>query len=212
MNDFATGSNLDLVVHRPERVTSLILLFHGVGSQPESLTPVGRILAGRFPDSLIVSICSPEPLGRGWQWFSTHDVTEANRPGRVATAMPNFLTAVRRWQTCAQVDAGNTTLIGFSQGAIMVLEASQLAGDAIAVRTVAIAGRFAVPPRTAHQMTPKIHLIHGDADHVMPVQLAVEAERNLRTLGVTVTLDLVPRMGHEIDARAIDNVIRRLEN
>ena len=125
----------------PQRPRELVLLFHGVGSDAESLRPLGDALRGTLNHAWIVSVRSPEAseLG-GWQWFSVQGITEANRPVRVAAAMPRFVETVRHWQREAGVDAAATTLIGFSQGAIMALESTQQ-GQPLARRVIAIAGR-----------------------------------------------------------------------
>jgi phospholipase/carboxylesterase len=136
-----------LVIQRPEASVTppaeLLLLFHGVGSSAEDLRQLGEALAGQRPGAWVVSVRSPErsEFGAGWQWFSVQGVIEASRPARVAAAMPAFLQTVEAWQRDTGVPAAHTTLIGFSQGAIMALESTQQ-GEATAGRVVAIAGRF----------------------------------------------------------------------
>lgn len=206
----------DLIIHRPQANdgAELLLLFHGVGSSAEDLAPLGQALASHRPNAWIVSVRSPDTsdLGQGWQWFSVQGVTEANRPERVASAMPAFVDRVISWQREAGIDARRTTLLGFSQGAIMALESTQRSGQAsIATRVIAIAGRFAQPPRQAPDGTT-VHLMHGDLDRVMPVGLAVDAERGLRALGATPTLDRFEGLGHGIDVRVVEAIGRRMDD
>ncbi len=200
----------DLIVQRPAEPRQLVLLFHGVGSSARDLTPLGEALAPHLPDALIVSAQAPEASGRGWQWFSVQAVTEANRPARVAAAMPAFVQAVEQWQQACAVGPAATTLIGFSQGAIMALESTQLDSPP-ATRVIALSGRFARPPRTAFASV-RTHLVHGDADAVMPVQAAVDALAQLQALGAAATLDRFPGLGHGIDQRVVDAIVRRLED
>jgi len=91
----------DLILQRPATLDNaqLLLLFHGVGSSAEDLAPLGRALASQRPDAWIVSVRSPDrsDIGQGWQWFSVQGVTEANRPERVAAAMPAFEKRIRFW-------------------------------------------------------------------------------------------------------------------
>ncbi|CAD5366967.1 Esterase YpfH [Rubrivivax sp. A210] len=201
-----------LIVQQPkgQPATDLLLLFHGVGSSAEDLLPLARALAAQRPAAWVVSVRSPLPseFGSGWQWFSVQGVTEANRPGRIAAAMPGFLQTVAAWQRESGASAAATTLIGFSQGAIMALEASQQA-SAPAGRVIAIAGRFAQPPRVAPAATT-LHLMHGDQDRVMAVGLAVEADQQLRALGAKATLDLFAGLGHGIDGRVVERIAQRL--
>jgi phospholipase/carboxylesterase len=102
-----------------------------------------------------------------------------------------------------------TTLIGFSQGGIMALEASQLA-EPLAGRVIAIGARFATPPRVAPAATA-LHLMQGEADGVMPKALAVDAAARLQALGATVSCDLFPGVGHGIDGRVARRIVERLE-
>ena len=97
-------TNHDLIVQRPMTPSQLVLLFHGVGSNARDLMPLGEALAPHLPGATLVSLQAPEAAGPGWQWFSVRGVTEADRPARVAAAMPAFLQAVRQWQAaCATV-------------------------------------------------------------------------------------------------------------
>lgn len=200
-------SDQDLIVQQasvPAR--RLILLFHGVGSQPRDLVPLGRILAEADPAAWVVSVRSPEPcdLGSGWQWFSVRGVTEDSRPARIAEAMPLFAHTVRDWQARAAVDAAGTTLIGFSQGAIMALESTQLP-EAVAGRVISLAGRFAAPPRTA-PAAAQIHLLHGEQDAVIDPRHSLDAAETLRALGAAVTVELFAGLGHGVDARVAARV------
>ncbi len=146
--------------------------------------------------------------GRGWQWFSVTGITEANRPARIADAMPRFIDTVTHWQQQAGADAASTTLIGFSQGAIMALEATQQ-GATLAGRVVATAGRFAQSPRRAPTDTV-VHLMHDDQDPVMPMALAIDAAASLQSLGATVTLDKFPGLDHGVDVRVMHRMVQRL--
>jgi phospholipase/carboxylesterase len=200
----------DLIVRRPATPRQLVLLFHGVGSNARDLAPLGEALAPHFQGATIVSVQAPEASRPGWQWFSVQGITEADRPARVAAAMPAFTRAVRQWQAACAIGAAGTTLIGFSQGAIMALESTQL-DRPLAERVIALSGRFAKPPHIAHGSV-RTHLMHGDADAVMPVRGAVDALEQLQGLGAVATLDRFPGLGHGIDRRVLDAVVRRLDD
>lgn len=203
-----------LIIQRPSGETSapprLLLLFHGVGSNAEDMAPLGQALASQLPQSWVVSVRSPDPsdFGRGWQWFSVQGVTEADRPARVAAAMPRFVEAVRYWQRETGITPGATALLGFSQGAIMALESTQ-EPQPLAGRVIAIAGRFAQPPRAAPSNLA-VHLLHGEQDRVMPAALAGDAASQWRASGGTATLDVFAGLGHGIDGRVTRRVAELL--
>jgi phospholipase/carboxylesterase len=204
-----------LIIQQPPAAVAgdgseLLLLFHGVGATAHDMLPLGQALAAQRPSAWVVSVRSPDPsdFGTGWQWFSVQGITEAGRPARVQATLPRFLQTVAHWQDRANANASTTTLIGFSQGAIMALEATQVPAPP-AHRVVAIAGRFAQPPQLAPPDTA-LHLMHGEADPVMPVALAEQAAERLQQLGATVTLDRFAQLGHGIDARVLARIQHRL--
>jgi phospholipase/carboxylesterase len=187
------------------------LLFHGVGGLPQDLRGLGEQLAQAFPQAAIVGVpgAFAGDMGQGRQWFSVQGIDEANRPARVAEALPLFLDEVRRWQMRTGVGPAATALVGFSQGAIMALEASKQA-ELLAARVVAVAGRYAVLPAQLH-VHCTVHLIHGKHDEVMPYGLTVMAAKHLVAIGADVTADVLPFVRHEIPPEVCDLVLERLQ-
>lgn len=147
----------------------------------------------------MVSIGGPEAFGNGAgrQWFSVQDVTEENRAARIADVMPQFVAVVRHWQRLSGVGYAGTALVGFSQGAIMALEALK-AENRLAGRVVAFSGRFAQLPEQAFGDSV-VHLIHGEEDAVIAVQHAHAAAEALRAGGADFTLDVEENVGHAIN-------------
>jgi phospholipase/carboxylesterase len=200
-----------IVVQRPTGpAKQLMLLLHGVGATAQGLVPMGQRLAREFPDALVVSVQAPHAsdLGQGYQWFSVHGITEEDRPARVAEALPAFVAMVQDWQRQSGVGSDATALIGFSQGAIMSLEASQLPQHLVG-RVVALSGRFAALPQAPHPHTT-IHMVHGKSDAVIHYGYTVTAAEHLISLGADVTADVIPFLGHEVNAEVVDVVVERL--
>lgn len=199
-----------IIVQRPQVTGSeLVLLMHGVGSNPQSMLGIARWFADRDRDAMVVSVASPEPsdISSGFQWFSVRGVTEENRQARVDAAMFAFEVTVRHWQKVCGTDPQHTLIAGFSQGAIMALESTKLAHPP-ASKIVAFAGRFASLP--AQRSDAVIHLLHGVSDPVMPVSLAQAAQAKLLQLGTDVTLDLAQGVGHEPHPVLLERLSSRL--
>ena len=200
------------MIQRPAgRTEQLFVLVHGFGASAADLVPVGERLAKAFPASTVVSLEAPLPAGNpgGFQWFPLAGVTDANRPGRVADALPDFRGEINAWQRFLDVARDATALVGFSQGAIMSLESS--VGPAwVAGRTVAIAGRFAALPAQWPEAVTA-HLLHGKEDPVIPYRHTIDAAHHLLALGVDVTADVIPFIGHTIDDVIIELLLRRLQ-
>ena len=200
-----------IVMARPDRPAQLVLLFHGVGANAANLAPMGEAIGKARPKAMVVSVDAPHPsaLGSGREWFSVIGITEQNRPQRIAQAMPLFLRTIAEWQREAGVGSAETVLVGFSQGAIMSLESTQVVGAPAAQHVIALAGRFAITVRRAAPSL-RFNLIHGDHDTVMPPAASIAGGRELQTLGAEVTVAVVPGLGHSIDARALQLVLQYL--
>ena len=202
-----------LVIQQPAGAArQLVLLFHGLGADAEDLRPVGERLASEYPQALVVSVRAPYPsgFGFGYQWIASTDLDDARRIERVAAEMPGFADAIRHWQRQSGLGPEATVLVGFSQGAMMVLEAATFAGNAaIAGRVVALSGRYARLPDEAPAGTT-LFLVHGKADDVVPYGYTVEAAEHLVSLGADVVADILPFVGHTIDDEVLERVVERL--
>ncbi|THU00221.1 esterase [Lampropedia puyangensis] len=190
-------SDRSIVVQAPSASPNqLVVLTHGVGSEPQSMLGLAHWFCARNPLAFVVSIASAQPsdISSGLQWFSVIGVTEHNRQARVDAAMPSFLAAIAHWQQKANVDAAHTTIAGFSQGAIMALESTKLPAPP-AAEVFSFSGRFAELP--TQRSASSIHLLHGTADSVMPVHLATAAHTQLQALGTPATLTVIEGIGHQ---------------
>jgi phospholipase/carboxylesterase len=189
----------------------MFLLFHGVGGTPQAMAPFRQALGAEYPDALLVSVAAPQPFdggGPGRQWFSVVGINEDNRPQRVATALPGFIGTVRELQARHAMPWQRTALVGFSQGAIMALEAVQ-AEPQLAGRVLAFSGRHATPPDHAPADTC-VHLLHGLDDRVVPPGPAIDSAERLVALGGDVTADVLPGIGHEPHPQLIAKAIEQL--
>lgn len=192
----------------------LFLLFHGVGAGPRDMAPLAARLLAEYPQAICAGVAAPDPFDGvpgatgGTQWFSIRGITEALRPARVAEALPGFVQTVRALQRHYGVGWAHTALAGFSQGAIMALEAVQ-AEPRLAGRVLAFSGRHASLPAHAPADT-SVHLLHGLADTVVSAQAAVEGARRLVALGGDVTCDALPGIGHELHPQLVERAVEQL--
>ena len=206
------AQNALVIQQPPASPQQLILLFHGMGSNPRAMRPLGERLALEFPNALVVAPQAPTASGNpnGFEWFGVDGITEENRVLRVALAMPAFEACVAHWQRVAGLAAPATALVGFSQGAIMSLESAKR-NPPCAGRIVAIGGRFAALP-VEMLFDTTVHFLHGKEDAVIPYANTVLAAHHLRDLGSDLTADVLPFIGHEVHADFIDLVATKLAN
>ena len=196
----------------------LYLLFHGVGATADSMAPLAQRLALEYPQAAVICLNGPETYDAildddtrgeaGRQWFSIRLINDANRAERVAAALSLFIATVRSLQARFGIGWERTALAGFSQGAIMALEAVQ-AEPQLAGRVLAFSGRHVDAPAHAPADTTG-HLFHGIDDSVIPYRASVESAQRLMALGGDVTADVLPGLGHALHAELMDAAIGQL--
>ncbi|PZQ51532.1 MAG: phospholipase [Rhodovulum sulfidophilum] len=181
---------------------SLIVFLHGVGGRGADFAGLAEAWRDALPGAVFAAPDGPEPFdmgGPGRQWFSVRGVTEANRPGRVAAARPDFdrILAATLARAGFADRPGRVALVGFSQGSIMALDALAHGRWPVA-GVVAFSGRLAAPEPLAPARATRLLLVHGMADRVMPVAEAESAAQRFAAAGATVTKRLLPGEGHTI--------------
>ena len=189
----------------------LMVLLHGWGASAADMVPLAQVLRRQFPQAVVLAPEGFEDVDSGLagrQWFSLAGISEADRPDRVAAALPRLADWVRAAQRASGLDEQATALVGFSQGAIMALELVQL-HDGLAGRVLAFAGRYARLPEQAPQLTT-LHLFHGADDPVIPAVHARQAIEQLGACGGDATIDIARGVGHEIPPALVQAAIHRL--
>lgn len=197
----------------PAGARQLIILLHGVGSHPVDLLDMARQFHETWPDAAIAlppGLQAQPGSEIARQWFSIEGITDESRPARVAAAMPGFLAMIARLQDESRVPPADTVIVGFSQGAIMGLEACKVK-DGIAGRVLAFSGRYATLPNEAPRLTT-IGLYHGDQDPVINVEHARDAFDRLQALGGDVSIDIAHGVGHQPHPALVAQAIDRLHN
>lgn len=169
----------------------LVILLHGVGSSGTNVAALGQAMAPALSGVAFESPNAPYPSGRGHEWFSVAGITEANRPERIARARLSFdamsggLIAQHGFEDAFD----RVALVGFSQGAIMALDALATGRWPVGA-IIAFSGRLASPlPLAPANQTPLL-LVHGDADPIMPADESVRAAQQLSDLGVKATISI----------------------
>jgi phospholipase/carboxylesterase len=196
----------------------LFLLFHGHAQDEYAMQPLAEALAAEFEQAAVLSLRAPHPAdpapdgrpARGYQYFSRLGMTDELRAPRVLAEVPAFVATVRALQQRFGMPWERTALAGFSQGAILALEAVQHEAR-LAGRVLAFGGRHAVMPSHAPTDTT-FHLLHGMADRVVPHAPLVEAARRLVGLGADLTADVVPDIGHELHPQLIRRGLEQLRS
>ena len=180
-------------------MTHLAILLHGVGAHGSSIAWMADHLA--LPGLAFAAPDAPfafdqAPGGPARQWFSVTGVTAANRAARVTAARAPFDTVLSDSIAAHGLSGqpSKVALIGFSQGAIMALDA--LASGRWPVGAlVAFSGRLATEAPLQPAPAP-ILIAHGRQDTVIPATEAERAHAVLTAAGAHPDLILEDNTGH----------------
>ncbi len=180
----------------------LVVLCHGLGADGHDLIDLAGTWGQVVPAAAFASPDAPfhHESGFGRQWWSVADRAPAVMEAGVRRAAPYLDRFIDAELARLGLPADAYALMGFSQGAMMVLFTGLR--RAVPPRAIlAFSGALVAPDRLGAEMThpAPVLLVHGEADEVVPAARSHEAEAGLRAAGVTVESVFVPRLGHGID-------------
>jgi len=172
-----------------------LVLLHGWGADAHDLLELGPLLVGPEVEVVALQAPWPHPAGMGRQWY---DLQQPNWPELPAAraALKERLVDLSR-----EVPVENTILLGFSQGAAMVLDVGTLAEGLGGRACAGLIGCSGYPhpgwdPQTPHKT--RVLLTHGEQDPVVPFGASHALQEQLQEAGHGVEL-LGFSGGHTID-------------
>ncbi len=178
----------------------LVVLCHGLGADGRDLIDLAPHWGTVLPHAAFAAPDAPEPYDVGRQWFSVADRSPAMMEAGIARARPLLDAFVDAELVRLGLPGTAYALMGFSQGAMMVLYTGLR--RPVAPRAIlAYSGRLIAPELLAAERknAAPVLLVHGDTDMVVEVSGSQAAEQVLRAAGVPVQARYIPGLGHGID-------------
>jgi phospholipase/carboxylesterase len=202
--------DLDGPIHKPAsggKPRQLVVLLHGVGADGNDLIGLAPYWAARLPDAEFVSPdgpfpCDMAPFGR--QWFSLQDRSPAAILAGVRATAPILDAFLDGALAARGLEDRQLALVGFSQGTMMSLYVGLRRARAPA-GIVGYSGALVGADALAREIRsrPKVLLVHGDADEVVPVHALSIAANGLKSADVPVEILTRPGLGHGIDEEGL---------
>lgn len=181
---------------------SLVVLVHGFGADGNDLIDLAAMWAQAVPGALFVAPHAPEPIEGmplGRQWFPLWD----RSPGQLLAGVQSGAAALGRFVSAEAarlgLAPGRVALMGFSQGAMTVLEAGLRGAVPDPACVLAYAGGMIDAEGVAPVARPAVLIVHGEADEVVPAAASRTAEQALLAAGVPVRALYRPGLGHGLD-------------
>ncbi|GAB0114092.1 alpha/beta hydrolase [Acidisoma sp. C75] len=190
----------------------IVFVLHGLGANGADLAPLAQALAPAAPGALFLMPDAPEPCDlvspeegqQARQWFSLGDWSPAAMARGVRRGLPALDRFVDESLAEHRLPAAAYALAGFSQGAMMALFCG-LRRRPPPAAILAFSGILLDPAALPAEIggRPRVLLAHGQRDEVVPAAFSRAAAETLGALGLRVTLDLDPALGHAIDSPGI---------
>ncbi len=199
--------------HKPQNGKSkqVVILLHGVGSNGQDLISLAPILSKVLPNAVFISpdapfACDMMPAGypNAYQWFSLQDRDPKAMLAGVENAFPLLEEFIQAQAESYGLPMDKVSLVGFSQGTMMSLYTAPRLKNKIAGvlgYSGALLGSYSDPEL---QKMP-IHLIHGRADDVVPVEAWDIAKDTLSANGFEVSGHTTEYLTHSIDQEGLDS-------
>lgn len=183
---------------------ALAVLVHGFGADGNDLIDLAALWAEALPGAVFVAPHAPEPCGGipfGRQWFPLWDRSATQLAAGVAGAAAALGQFVATEAVRLALPHDRVALMGFSQGAMTVLEAGLRGAVPEPACILAYSGGMLGTEDLATRIAarPAVLLVHGEADEVVPVGASRMAEAALTAAGVPVRALYRPGLGHGLD-------------
>ena len=158
----------------------LVVLCHGVGADGHDLIDLGPHWGESLPDAAFSAPDAPEPYDGapfGRQWWAIGDRDPARMAAGVARAQPMLDAYIDAELARLSLPSDAYALMGFSQGAMMVLYAGlRRATPPRAI--LAFSGALVAPEALADRRnSAPVLLVHGESDEVVPAFRSRDARR-----------------------------------
>lgn len=193
----------------------LLLLLHGYGSNEEDLFSFAPELPGEY---YVISARAPYGLPPyGFAWYAINFDADENKFSDIGQAKQSrdlVLKFIDELLAHYPIDAGNVTLVGFSQGCILSYAAALSEPEKIQ-RVVAMSGylnKELLPDGYAGNdfSNLRFFISHGSADQVIPVEWARKAKPELDALGIESVYKEYP-VGHGVAPQNFYDLLSWLE-
>jgi phospholipase/carboxylesterase len=185
----------------------LVILLHGLGADGNDLIGLAPYWARLLPTAEFLSPNAPFPCDMapyGYQWFSSQDRSPGAALAGVRAAAPILDAFIDKALQERGLADSSLALVGFSQGTMMSLFVGLRRSHPVA-GIVGFSGRLLAPELLASELRsrPRILLVHGTEDPLVPYASLAAAEAALTAAGVPVETETSVGIGHSIDEEGL---------
>ena len=180
----------------------IIVLCHGYGGDGKDISILAKNWRRFLPDAVFLcpnapEICTVNPLG--YQWFDMtieNEETILEKSLEVEKKLSTFLDQVLN---NFQLDVKNLALVGFSQGSMRATQTSLKKKEQINC-LLGYSGKIINKKHLSENIVsrPKIFLMHGDSDTIVPPGHLLESKEFFAQQGLKIRTKLFKNCEHKI--------------
>ena len=199
--------------HPPKSGTpkQMVIMLHGVGSNGRDLISLSPYLAKYLPDTVFISPDAPFPCDMvpprypdAFQWFSLQNRDPKVMLEGVKNVFPLVEEFIIAQAARYNIPLDKVALLGFSQGTMTSLHVAPRLKESLAgVLGYSGALLWDEAGNSADFQKLPLHLIHGEADDVVPVAARKHAQTILEDHGFEVSGHTTAGLTHSIDEDGI---------
>lgn len=221
---FSFGVRAETLSYIPDEPQSALIVMHGFGGNGMHMDWMTNPLQKKLPHTALYYPTAPdEATVGGYQWFVIPVLGEEIKEKAIYDQMmKDALRNVSKLHKLIDeihqeldIPYQNIHVAGFSQGGLMALltalTSSQQIGKAISFSGVPLLFTPDFSDNVVKQR-PKILLMQGDADKVVPQNSLKLSTETLQVLGITPFVHTIPRLQHSINNQEIEYMTDFLEN
>lgn len=207
MNNF----DLDEIVINPKsnKISKILIFLHGYGADNENIREVGQYFSDNINDLLV---CMPngfyecESGAGGRQWFSLEGWSISWKE-KIKEGVVRFNIYLDNLLVKYSMSEENLILSGFSQGGMLALQVglNRQVSSIIAFSSTLVDDSVLNNKNT----TPKVLLVNGSADTVVPISYLYETEDSFKRYNLEANLktEIIKNGEHFISLKSLEKAV-----
>jgi phospholipase/carboxylesterase len=194
-----TTSISPLSKNRPQQA---IILCHGYGGDGKDISALAINWQRFLPEAIFLCPNAPEVCAvnpRGYQWFDLTSEKEEIILEKSFIAEEKLNTFLNQVSDNLQLESSNLMLVGFSQGCMISIQVGLKRKKQINC-LIGYSGKVINQKHLLDNINskPKIFLMHGENDTIVPPTHLLEAKEYLKKCGINVKTKMFKNCEHRI--------------
>ena len=194
-----TTSTLPLSKNKPHQA---IILCHGYGGDGKDISTLAINWQRFLPDAIFLSPNAPEVCAinpQGFQWFDLASDKEEIILEKSLIAEKKLNTFLDQVADNFQLESKKIALVGFSQGCMMSIQVGLKRKKQMGC-LIGYSGKIINQKHLLGNINskPKIFLMHGENDTIVPATHLLEAKEYLKKCGISAKTKMFKNCEHKI--------------